>query len=123
MIESIGLSRERVFIANLIKHRPPDNRDPSVNEIARYTPYLDRQIAIVSPKVIVTLGRFSMAYFLGDGPPISEVHGKPQIRDGRTVIPMYHPAAALYRGNLRPVLAEDFARIPEVITSLTKTPA
>lgn len=117
LIESIGLKRADVFIANLIKHRPPSNRDPLPEEIAAYTPYLDAQLEIIRPKLIVTLGRYSMTYFLGEDKnmTISKIHGQPKRRHGRIVIPMYHPAAALYSGNLRPVLFADFARIPKVL--------
>jgi len=115
LIESIGYKREDVYIANLIKHRPPSNRDPLPEEIAAYTPWLDKQITIIEPKLIVTLGRYSMAYFLGEGLTISKVHGAPKRKNNRVVIPMYHPAAALYRGDLRPVLAADFAKIPKVL--------
>ncbi|MFH1354454.1 MAG: uracil-DNA glycosylase [bacterium] len=116
LIESVGLKREDVFIANLIKHRPPGNRDPLPQEIEEYTPWLDEQIKIIEPKLIVTLGRYSMAYFLGEGLSITKVHGQPK-RNAKEqiVMPMYHPAAALYRGNLRPVLLTDFARLPKVL--------
>jgi DNA polymerase len=116
LIESIGLQRQTVFIANLIKHRPPGNRDPLPEEIAAYTPYLDEQVHIIQPRLIVTLGRFSMQYFLGPSLVISKIHGQPKRNaKGQVVIPMYHPAAALYSGNLRPVLFADFARIPKVL--------
>lgn len=116
LIESIGLKREHVFIANLIKHRPPGNRDPLPDEIAAYTPYLDEQLAIIKPKLIVTLGRYSMTYFLGPNLVISKIHGQPKRNvKGQVVIPMYHPAAALYSGNLRPVLFADFGKIPKVL--------
>lgn len=115
LITSIGLSRESVFIANLIKHRPPGNRDPLPEEIEAYVPYLEKQIEIIQPKVFVTLGRYSMQYFLGEKLAISKIHGQPKRRNGRVIMPMYHPAAALYSGNLRPVLKADFAKIPKVI--------
>lgn len=116
LIASIGFKREDIFIANLIKHRPPNNRDPLPDEIAAYTPYLDEQVAIIEPKLIVTLGRHSMQYFLGDGPTISKIHGQPKRnKNGQVIMPMYHPAAALYSGNLRPTLFADFAKIPKVI--------
>jgi len=115
LIESIGLSRGDVYIANLIKHRPPGNRDPLPDELVAYTPWLDQQIAIIAPKLIVTLGRYSMAYFLGEGLSITKIHGQPKRKKGRVIMPMYHPAAALYRGDLRPVLMADFAKIPKVL--------
>jgi DNA polymerase len=115
LLESIGLQREDVYIANCIKHRPPGNRDPLPQEIAAYGPWLQGQIDIIDPKLIVTLGRFSMEFVLGPGFSISKIHGQPKRRNGRVVMPMYHPAAALYSGNLRPVLAADFQKIPKVI--------
>lgn len=115
LIEGIGWKREDVYIANLIKHRPPSNRDPLPVEIEAYTPWLDKQIDIIQPKLIVTLGRYSMAYFLGEGLSITKIHGQPKRKAGRVVMPMYHPAAALYRGDLRPVLAADFKKIPKVL--------
>lgn len=115
LIEGIGWKREEVYIANLIKHRPPNNRDPLPVEIAAYTPWLDRQIEIIKPKLIVTLGRYSMAYFLGEGLSITKVHGQPKRKGRLVVMPMYHPAAALYRGDLRPILAADFKKIPKVL--------
>ncbi|MEO6077888.1 MAG: uracil-DNA glycosylase, partial [Candidatus Andersenbacteria bacterium] len=120
LLESINIKREDIFIANCIKHRPPENRDPLPEEIAIYTPWLQGQIDIIDPKVIITLGRFSMDFVLGKGLIISQVHGKEQVKNGRIVIPMYHPAAALYSGNLRPVLLADFARVPNTI-KLVKT--
>ena len=120
-----GLTREQVFIGNMVKHRPPANRDPSLAELTAYAPWLDEQLAIVQPRVVVTLGRFSMAYMLGGTHTISKVHGQPHYVDNRwwqevpakklTVVPMYHPAAALYSGNLRAVLKADFATIPAVL--------
>ncbi len=116
LLESIGWQRENVFIGNVIKHRPPGNRDPLPDEIAAYSPWLDEQVKIIQPKLIVTLGRYSMEHFLGPGLSISKIHGQPKRRsDGQVVLPMYHPAAALYRGNLREVLTADFKKIPKVL--------
>lgn len=115
LIEGIGWKREDVYIANLIKHRPPNNRDPLPVEIAAYTPWLDKQLEIIKPKLIVTLGRYSMAYFLQGTFSITQIHGQPKRKNGRVIMPMYHPAAALYRGDLRPVLAADFKKIPKVL--------
>ncbi|MEE8336596.1 MAG: uracil-DNA glycosylase [Dehalococcoidia bacterium] len=114
LLASVGLSRETVYIANVVKCRPPDNRDPQPAEIAACQPFLDRQIAIIDPKLIVTLGRFSMARWFS-GTTISRVHGQPKRVDGRYVIPMYHPAAALHRGSLRGEIMADFARLPELL--------
>lgn len=116
LIAAIGYSRQDIFIANIIKHRPPGNRDPLPEEIVAYTPWLDEQINIINPKLIVTLGRFSMEHLLGPGFSISKVHGQPKRnKAGQVVIPMFHPAAALYRGDLRPMLAADFKKIPKVL--------
>ena len=119
LIGSIGLKREDVFIANMVKHRPPGNRDPLPEELIAYAPWLDGQVAIIQPKLIVTLGRYSMAHFLGETLSISKIHGQPKRnKKDQVVIPMYHPAAALYRGNLRPVLLTDFQNIPKVLKLL-----
>jgi uracil-DNA glycosylase family 4 len=122
LLESIGYSRERrlpagrqVFIANILKHRPPGNRDPLPEEIAAYTPYLARQIEIINPLLIVTLGRFSMTYLLGEGFSITKIHGQPKRKNSRVIMPVYHPAAALYRRDWQPVLAADFQKIPKLI--------
>lgn len=116
LIASIGFKREDIFIANIIKHRPPGNRDPLPDEIEAYTPWLAEQIDIINPPLIVTLGRFSMAYLLGPNFSITKIHGQPKrMKSGRVVVPMYHPAAALYNGSLRPILAADFKKIPKVL--------
>lgn len=121
LIENVGWKREDVFIANLVKHRPPGNRDPMPQEIEEYTPWLDKQIEIIKPKLIVTLGRYSMAYLLGEGMSISKIHGQPKRNSyGQVVIPMYHPAAALYRGDLRPVLKADWQKIIKVLELIDK---
>jgi uracil-DNA glycosylase family 4 len=116
LITSAGYRREDVYIGNVIKHRPPGNRDPVPEEIAAYAPWLDQQIAIILPALIVTLGRFSLAHFLGEGFSISKIHGQPKRnKKGQIIFPLYHPAAALYRGDLRPVLQADFAKLPKVL--------
>jgi DNA polymerase len=98
----------------VVKCRPPGNRDPHTNELAACDPYLERQIAVINPKVIVTLGRFSMAKFFPNG-KIGQSHGQAVHLRGRLLIPMYHPAAALHQPSLRPVLEKDFAKLPELI--------
>lgn len=118
LLGSIGLQREDIFIANCIKHRPPDNRDPLPEEIMAYAPWLQGQIDIIDPKIIVTLGRFSMEFVLGPDFSISKIHGQPNRRNGRLVMPMYHPAAALYSGKLRPVLLADFQKIPKLLAQI-----
>jgi len=119
LIESIGLSREKVFIANVVKCRPPGNRDPLPEEITACWPYLEQQIKIIKPKLIVTLGRHSMGRFLRDL-KISEVHGQPKRASGlwqsrQVYLPLYHPAVALYDPNKRVVLFEDFKKIPLIL--------
>jgi DNA polymerase len=121
LLESIGLNREKVFITNVVKCRPPGNRDPHVGEIQACTRYLDDQLDLIQPALVATLGRFAMRHFLSDG-PISQIHGQPRRRDGRLILPLYHPAAALYRGSLRGVVREDFERIPELLESLGRAP-
>ena len=109
-----GVSREDVFITNVVKCRPPGNRDPLPDEIAACAPYLDRQIAIIDPEVVVTLGRFSMARWF-PGERISKIHGNPK-RDGkRLIVPMYHPAAALHQQALRGLIEADFAKLPAIL--------
>jgi uracil-DNA glycosylase family 4 len=118
LLGGIGLTREAVYIANVVKCRPPANRDPEPSEIEACASYLDRQIATVDPKVVVTLGRFSMARWFA-GQTISRIHGQPRRVDGRVIVPMYHPAAALHNGSLRAVIAADFARLPEFIAEVS----
>ena len=114
MLEAAGMSRPDVYITNIVKYRPPGNRDPTPAEKAAFLPYLLRQLAIISPRVVVTLGRHSMEYFL-PGAKIGEIHGQVQqvTVDGLslTVVPLYHPAAALYNGSLRQTLVDDFVRV------------
>ncbi|MGD2178451.1 MAG: uracil-DNA glycosylase, partial [Anaerolineae bacterium] len=114
LLQSIGLHREKVFISNVVKCRPPDNRDPHVAEVETCTKYLDRQLELIQPRLIVTLGRFALEHFF-PARRISEIHGQPQRIDAAITLPLYHPAAALYRGSLRSVMNEDFRRIPELL--------
>jgi uracil-DNA glycosylase family 4 len=114
LLESIGLKRQEVFIANVIKCRPPGNRDPLPEEIEACKPYLDRQIELIQPKLVVTLGRFSMARAFPKA-RISHIHGQPRKVGGVIYYPMYHPAAALHQPSLRPTVEEDMRRIPELI--------
>lgn len=114
LLRTISLDRKTVFIANVVKCRPPQNRDPQPEEIAACSTYLDAQIAAIEPKVIVTLGRHSMQrYFPGEA--ISRVHGQPRRRDDMIIVPMYHPAAALHQASLRKVIEADFSRLPEFL--------
>jgi DNA polymerase len=115
MIESIGWKRADVYITNIVKRRPPQNRDPLPEEIAAYTPYLTRQIQIIDPKVIVTLGRFAMNYFLPEA-KMTRDHGRAFKIDGRIVFPVYHPAAALRSPEqMGGVLQEDFKKLPKIV--------
>lgn len=114
LLSSAGLSRETVYICNIVKCRPPENRDPTAEEIAECRIFLDRQIELVSPKIIATLGRVSMARWFPNT-TIGRIHGQAKEVDGRIVIPMYHPAAALHQGNLRSVIQDDFARLPALL--------
>jgi len=111
MLEAAGLVRADVYITNIVKYRPPNNRDPLPEEKAAFWPYLMRQLEIIQPKVIITLGRHSMECFIPDA-KISQQHGVPRkvkYHDSEfLVIPLYHPAAALYNGSMRSVLIEDF---------------
>jgi uracil-DNA glycosylase len=114
LLHSIGLQRADVYITNVVKCRPPGNRDPQPEELEACDGYLERQIQAINPKVIVTLGRFSMAKFMPNV-KISQVHGQARWVNQRLVVPMYHPAAALHQGALRPVLEQDFAQLPALI--------
>lgn len=114
LLASIGLTRRDVYIANVVKCRPPGNRDPLPDEIKACRKYLDQQIRLLDPPVIVTLGRFSMARFM-PGATISRVHGKPYQWGKRTILPMYHPAAALRQGSLRRYLEEDIRKLPQLV--------
>jgi DNA polymerase len=111
LLGSIGLKRTDVFIANVIKSRPPNNRDPLPEEIGACAAWLTQQLEIVQPHLIVTLGRYSMARFL-PGTVISRAHGQPRKVNGQWVVPMYHPAAALHQGSLRRTIEDDFKKIP-----------
>ena len=114
LLASIGMSRDQVFIANMIKCRPPNNRDPLPGEVAACSKYLDRQIQLIAPKVIVTLGRHSLAKFL-PGATISKAHGKAIRKEGFILYPIYHPAAALHQQSLRSVIQEEFKAIPSLL--------
>ncbi len=123
MLASIGLDRGDVYITNIVKYRPPNNRDPLPEEKKAFWPYLVQQIDVIEPKVIVTLGRHSMEYFLPDQ-KISQIHGEPKrISFGEkkvVILPLYHPAAALYNGGMRATLLEDFAKIPAIIKKINQ---
>lgn len=114
LLHSIGLKREEVFICNVVKCRPPGNRDPEPEEIEACRGYLDRQIALIDPKIIVTLGRYSMARWFPSA-RISHIHGKPRSVGKFLVIPMYHPAAALHQPSLRQEVVDDFRKLPQLL--------
>ncbi len=142
MLASVDLKREDVYITNIVKYRPPNNRDPLPDEKAAFLPYLQTQLEVIQPKIVVTLGRHSMNCFLPDL-QISKIHGEPKririnmrrqaerIESGDThaspeathgvalvIMPLYHPAAALYNGAMRQTLIEDFAKLPVVLSKI-----
>ena len=142
MLAMVDLSREDVYITNIVKYRPPENRDPLPDEKAAFLPYLQAQLEVIQPKVVVTLGRHSMNCFLPDL-QISKIHGQPKririnmrhqaerIREGETgvspesshgvpivIMPLFHPAAALYNGGMRQTLIDDFAKIPIIVEKI-----
>ena len=112
LLEQAGLTRSDVFIANVVKCRPPANRDPQPDELLACSEYLDGQIEAINPSIIVTLGRISMGKYV-PGAKITSIHGQMHNVNGRFVIPMYHPAAALHQPALRPSILADFAKLPE----------
>lgn len=128
MLEMIGLKRDDIYITNIVKYRPPDNRDPLPDEKKSFLPYLQSQLEVIQPKVVVTLGRHSLNCFLPDL-QISQVHGQPKrVRLGLkksaadvlqvVILPLFHPAAALYNGGMRQTLIDDFALIPNIIQKI-----
>ncbi len=122
MLATIHLKREDIYITNIVKYRPPNNRDPLPDEIRACEPWLHEQLNIIKPKIIVTLGRHAMEHFI-PGKKISEVHGQaftrtlPDIGE-QVFFVLYHPAAALYNGSLRNTLIEDFKKIPAILAGL-----
>ena len=119
LLATIGLTREQVFICNVVKCRPPGNRDPEIDELTACSGYLERQIRAIQPAVIVTLGRFSMARFMPDA-KISAVHGQARMIDGRLVVAMFHPAAALHQPSLKQSIVEDFKKLPGLIAGAAR---
>ena len=121
MLSQAGMVRSDVYITNIVKYRPPNNRDPLPDEKKAFWPFLLKQLQIIEPKVVITLGRHSMEYFL-PGMLISQIHGQPkriQFGDHKLVIvPLYHPAAALYNGSMRQTLIDDFLAVPEIIKKI-----
>jgi len=121
MLAEAGLQRSDVYITNIVKYRPPNNRDPLPEEKKAFWPYLLKQLQIIKPKVVITLGRHSMEYFL-PGMRISAIHGQPKRiqfgEDKLVIIPLFHPAAALYNGSMRQTLIDDFVMVPEIIKKI-----
>lgn len=121
MLKAAEIKRSDIYITNIVKYRPQNNRDPSPEEKAAFWPYLVRQLDVIRPKIVVTLGRHSMEYFLPNQ-KISQIHGQPKrISFGEykiVVVPLYHPAAALYNGSMRVMLIEDFNKLPIIINIL-----
>ncbi len=121
MLEMINMKRSDIYITNIVKYRPPNNRDPEPDEKETFLPYLVRQLEVIQPLVVVTLGRHSMNAFLPEH-KISQVHGQPKrVSFGKgkiVVLPLFHPAAALYNGAMRQTLIDDFATIPAIINKL-----
>ncbi|HSX31290.1 MAG TPA: uracil-DNA glycosylase [Candidatus Saccharimonadales bacterium] len=117
MLEMIGMERKDIYITNIVKYRPPNNRDPLPEEKSEWLPYLQEQLDIIGPKLIVTLGRHSMDVLL-PGLKISQVHGQPKRYKDRVYLPLFHPAAALYNGGMRQTLIDDFALIPVIMKKI-----
>ena len=114
MLASIGMKRTDIYITNIVKYRPPENRDPKEEEKRAFLPYLERQLKLIKPKLIITLGRHSGAEFIPNL-RISRDHGIPKRMKSVVYLPLYHPAAALYNGGLRQILIDDFAKIPKML--------
>jgi len=119
LLQAIGLKRDDVYITNVVKCRPPGNRDPQPDEMAACQSYLDRQIALIKPRVIVTLGRYSMARAFPNE-KISAIHGKPRRVGDIVYVPMFHPAAALHQPSLQRAVEEDFAKLPRILADLSQ---
>jgi uracil-DNA glycosylase family 4 len=119
LFSSIGMKREQVYITNVVKHRPPNNRQPLPAEIAACNPWLDRQIELIHPRMIVTLGSHAMSRFRPDK-SISKVHGTFEKRDGVIYFAMYHPAAALHQQNLRYEIQQDMLKIPALLEEIKR---
>jgi DNA polymerase len=122
LLASIGWKREDVYITNVVKCRPPENRDPLPEEITACAPYLDQQIAILKPRLIVTLGRYSMAKWFPNE-SISKIHGLPRRFGQVVVVPMYHPAAALHQPKYRADIEADFAKLPSILAEADTIPS
>lgn len=122
LLNDVAVPRETVFITNVIKCRPPGNRDPQEDELIACGAYLEKQIEVINPLIIITLGRFSMARYFKNA-RISKIHGQAVWRDGRLIVPMYHPAAALHQPKLRTVIMNDFAQLADLISNVKEKSA
>jgi len=120
LLAQAGMKREDVWIGNVVKCRPPGNRDPLPEELAACNEYLERQITAINPKIVITLGRYSMAKYM-PGAKISAVHGQMRRIGNRFVIAMFHPAAALHQASLKPSITKDFAQLPKLLEQARKT--
>jgi len=121
LFASIGIKREQVYITNVVKHRPPNNREPLPAEISACSVWLNHQLELIHPKMIVTLGRHSMAKFFSNK-SISKIHGTAEVRDGIIYFAMYHPAAALHQQNLRYEIEQDMLKIPVLLQQFNEVP-
>lgn len=121
LLRMIGLHRQEVYITNVVKCRPPNNRDPLPNEIEACKSYLDRQIEVIDPILIATLGRYSMARYFPNG-KITQIHGKPKVDNGRIYYPLFHPAAVLRNPDLRPAMEADFRRMADLVKEVKNKP-
>ncbi len=119
LLAQAGLKRQQVWITNVVKCRPPGNRDPLPGEVETCNQYLERQIAAINPSIIITLGRYSMGKFM-PGAKISAVHGQMRKVGDRYVVAMFHPAAALHQASLKPVILADFAKLPQLLEQARK---
>ena len=119
LLAGAGIRRDQVYITNVVKCRPPGNRDPQPSEIEACRPYLDRQIELIRPRIVVTLGRFSMARYFPNA-SISRIHGQPKRQGGMIYLPMFHPAAALHQPQWRPIVEQDFKKLPELLAEVRK---
>ncbi|MBP7017898.1 uracil-DNA glycosylase [Candidatus Saccharibacteria bacterium] len=119
MLASIGMKRTDIYITNIVKYRPPENRDPKEEEKRAFLPYLERQLKLIKPKLIITLGRHSGAEFIPNL-RISRDHGIPKRMKTVVYMPLYHPAAALYNGGMRQTLLDDFAKIPKTLQEINQ---
>ena len=118
MLAMINLKREDVYITNIVKYRPPNNRDPYPDEKAAFLPFLRKQLEVIKPKLVIPLGRHSMGVLLPPELRISQCHGQPKRYQEQVYLPLFHPAAALYNGAMRQTLIDDFARIPKVLAAI-----